>query len=179
MLGGGVICYKSKFQITVALSSTEAEFVAACDAGKQILYLRSILTELGYPQELPTVLYEDNMGALHMANAARPTKRTRHMDFKHFALQDWTEHDLLIMTAIATKHNCGDSFTKALGRIKFYEQTDVLMGRRTPRYSPQFDSSATKPIPGMPEEQVTDLPPLTETISSLLPTCTWLTAAAA
>ena len=57
MLGGGVICYKSKFQVTVALSSMEAEFVAACDTGKQILYLQSILTELGYPQDLSTVLY--------------------------------------------------------------------------------------------------------------------------
>ena len=42
-LAGGVIAYKTRLQPTVALSSTEAEFMAACDAGKMLLYTRSIL----------------------------------------------------------------------------------------------------------------------------------------
>ena len=195
MLGGGVICYKTKYQPTVALSSTEAEFAAACEAGKQILYLRSILFELGYPQYLPTILYEDNKGALHMANASRPTKRTRHMDMKHFALQDWTEHDLLTLKHIATKYNCSDTFTKALGRIKFYEQTDVLMGCRIPRYAPAFKDlkdthnlhnlknisrkGSLHDIDSLLPPATAPSPSLRDTISSLLPTCTWLTAAAA
>jgi hypothetical protein len=138
MLAGGVIAYKSKYQQTVALSSTEAEFTAASEAGKTTLYLRSILHELGFSQYLPTLLYEDNTGALHMANAQQPTRRTRHMDTKHFALQDWVEHDQIEITQIGTANNVSDAFTKALGRIKFYEQMDVIMGRRIPPYVPNW-----------------------------------------
>jgi hypothetical protein len=138
MLAGGVIAYKSKYQQTVALSSTEAEFTAASEAGKTTLYLRSILHELGFSQCLPTLLYEDNTGALHMANAQQPTRRTRHMDTKHFALQDWVEHDQIEITQIGTANNVSDAFTKALGRIKFYEQMDVIMGRRIPPYVPNW-----------------------------------------
>ena len=46
MYAGGVIAYKSKFQEVIALSTTEAEFVAACDAAKIILFFRSILDDL-------------------------------------------------------------------------------------------------------------------------------------
>jgi hypothetical protein len=138
MLAGGVIAYKSKYQPTIALSSTEAEFTAASEAGKTILYLRSILHELGFSQYLPTILFEDNTGALHMANAQQPTRRTRHMDTKYFALQDWVEHDQVELAQIGTALNISDAFTKALGRIKFYEQTDVIMGRRMPPYVPNW-----------------------------------------
>ena len=88
MLAGGIIAYKTKFQSTVSLSSTEAEFTAAAKAGKMALYLRFILTELGFSQYIPMIIYEDNMGALFMATADQPTKRTRHMDTKLFVLQD-------------------------------------------------------------------------------------------
>ena len=138
MLAGGVIAYKSKYQPTIALSSTEAEFTAASETGKTILYLRSILHELGFSQYLPTILFEDNTGALHMANAQQPTRRTRHMDTKYFALQDWVESGQVELTQIGTANNISDAFTKALGRIKFYEQTDVTMGRRIPPYVPNW-----------------------------------------
>eukprot|EP00590_Aulacoseira_subarctica_P011809 CAMPEP_0172428448 /NCGR_PEP_ID=MMETSP1064-20121228/46386_1 /TAXON_ID=202472 /ORGANISM="Aulacoseira subarctica , Strain CCAP 1002/5" /LENGTH=86 /DNA_ID=CAMNT_0013173241 /DNA_START=328 /DNA_END=584 /DNA_ORIENTATION=- len=52
-----------------------------------------------------TVLYEDNNGALMMANAQQPTRRTRHMDIKKFALLDWVEQDLLILKSIKTLEN--------------------------------------------------------------------------
>ena len=42
------------------------------------------------------------------------------------------------MEAIKTHYNLSDAFTKALRRIKLYEQTDVIMGRRIPPYSPIF-----------------------------------------
>jgi hypothetical protein len=53
-LAGGTIAYKTKIQPTVADFSTEAEFMAAYDAGKMILFVRSILWDLGIPQEAPT-----------------------------------------------------------------------------------------------------------------------------
>ena len=49
-LAGGTIAYKTKFQPTVGLSSTEAEFMAACDVGRMCLLVRSILWDLDVPQ---------------------------------------------------------------------------------------------------------------------------------
>ena len=60
------------------------------------------------------------------------------MDMKYFAIQNWCETDLLTLTQIPTHYNISDSFTKALGRIKFHQQIDVLMGRRVPIDSPIF-----------------------------------------
>ena len=115
---------------TVALSSTEAEFTAAAKAGKTTLCLQSISCKLGYQQHKPTTLYIDNHGALFMANAEQPTRRTRHMDTKTFAIQHWTKEEKLILKEVNANDNAADHFTKALGRIKFYEQTDILVGRR-------------------------------------------------
>jgi hypothetical protein len=73
MFAGGAIGYKSKFQPVIAHSSTEAEFVAACDMAKMILFFRSLLEDVGIAQQDATILFEDNNGALMMANAKQPT----------------------------------------------------------------------------------------------------------
>ena len=78
-LAGDTIAYKTKFQPTVALSSTEAEFMAACDVGRMSLFVRSILWDLDIPQEATTIAYEDNDGYTAMANAQKPTTRMRHI----------------------------------------------------------------------------------------------------
>ena len=88
LLAGGAIAFKSKCQNSIALSSTEAEFTAAAEAGKTILYIRSILRELGFDNHAPTLLYQNNMGAVFIATADQPTKRTWHIDTKMFAIQD-------------------------------------------------------------------------------------------
>ena len=132
VFAGAVIAYKSRIQKTIALSSTEAEFMAACDAGKTVLYLRTILEEMGVEQNEATLLFEDNQGALMMANAQQPTRRTRHLDTAAFALQDWVSRDLLNVTYIASHKNSSDGMTKPLSRILFYKHFDVLMGRLVP-----------------------------------------------
>ena len=136
-IAGGTIFYKTKFQDTIAMSSTEAEFTAAAEAGKYILYVRSILDQLGIPQDEATTLYEDNQGALLMANAQQPTKRTRHMDIKTFALQDWVERDLIRLKRINTSDNYADVMTKATGRTLFYRHMNYILGKIPPSYCRQ------------------------------------------
>jgi len=132
MYAGGAVGYKCKYQDVIAHSSTEAEFTAACDAGKLILFLRSILEDLGLEQKNATVLYEDNNGALMMANAQQPTRRTRHMDIKKFALLEWVEQDLLILQSVCTAENAADGLTKPLPKQLFYRHSDTILGKRVP-----------------------------------------------
>lgn len=134
-IAGGTVFYKTKFQDTIALSSTEAEFTAAAEAGKYILYVRSILDEIGLPQQEATILYEDNQGALLMANAQQPTKRTRHMDIKTFVLQDWVERDLIRLKRIDTSDNYSDVMTKATGRTLFHRHVNYIFGKIRPHYA--------------------------------------------
>ena len=78
-MAGCTIAYKCKFHPIIVGSLTEAEFMAAYDTGKMILFIRSILWDLGIPQEAATVLYEDNE-CTAMWNAQKPTPHTWHID---------------------------------------------------------------------------------------------------
>jgi hypothetical protein len=111
MYAGGVIGYKSKFQTVIAHSSTEAEFVVTSDTAKLILFYRSLMQDIGLEQKEATILFEDNNGALIMANAQQPTKRMRHMDIKYFALLDWVEQDILLLEHIKTSDNIAGCHT--------------------------------------------------------------------
>jgi hypothetical protein len=139
-LAGGVVAYKAKFQPTVALSSTEAEFMAACDAGRMCLFIRSILWDLDIPQEAATTVYEDNNGCTSMGNAQKPTARTRHIDIRYFALCEWIERDLIHLERIDTSINNADHLTKPLTRTLFHRHADFLLGHVPPAYSPVHNS---------------------------------------
>jgi hypothetical protein len=139
MLAGATVFYETRHQPTVALSSTEAEFAAAADAGKAALYLRSILNELGVEQLLPTVIYEDNNGARLMTNAQQPTRRMRHVELKQFAVLQLVKDEQIIFGDIGTAYNISDSLTKQTGRTKFHQHHDLLMGRLRPAYARPAD----------------------------------------
>ena len=76
-LAGGTIGHKCMFMPTIAGSSTEAEFMMAYNTAKMCLYIRSVLWDLDVPQEAATLIYEDNDACTAMANAKKPTSRTR------------------------------------------------------------------------------------------------------
>ena len=120
------------------MSSTEAKFTAACDAGKAILYIRSILNEIGVNQNEATTLFIANNGTLLIDNAQQLTRRTRHMDIKHFSILDWIERDLLIMKCVNTSDNSADALTKALGHNQFYRHTKYILGKIIPSYAAAF-----------------------------------------
>ena len=71
----GPISWKAARQGGVTLSSSEAEFVAASQAGKEVLYLRALLKGLACPQTQPTDRWEDNASCILMSE--NPTKGER------------------------------------------------------------------------------------------------------
>lgn len=134
-LAGGTIHYKCKFQNTCSLSSCESEFNAACEAAKAIKYIRSILEALDIEQMDATTLFIDNNGALLLADAKQPSRRTKHMDIKHFRIQEWVEQSIIAMKRINTTDNRSDALSKALTPRLFYRHMDKIMGRRIPKYA--------------------------------------------
>ena len=110
--------------------------MSASDSGKYALYLRLLLTDLGFTQSNPTTLLIDNTGAVFMVDAQAPTRRTRHVDIQYFALLEWSETKQIKATSIPTATNISDSMTKPTGRIKFHQHADLFMGRTPPEYVP-------------------------------------------
>ena len=137
-LAGGTIAYKTKLQPTIAQSLTKAEFMGASDLGKILLYVRSVLWDLGVPQHAASILYEDNDACTAMAMAQKPTPapRTRHMDIKYQVICEWVERDLLHLKRIHTTVNLADLFTKNLTTSLFYRHTDYVLGHVPPHYTP-------------------------------------------
>ena len=102
MLAGGAIAWLCRVQITISLSTTESEILSASDAGRLALYLRSVLADLGYPQHHATVIFEDNRATVLISQAAHPTRQTRHIDIREFALLDWNDCGLIILESLDT-----------------------------------------------------------------------------
>ncbi len=114
---GAAIAYKSKLQTVIATSLTEAEFVAAVHAAKTARYLWSILKDVGFAQQRPTVLYKDNEAAIAMINQCKPTTHSCHIDVQFFAIQEWCKQGDILMKHISGILNLANDSTKALGWI--------------------------------------------------------------
>ena len=84
--GGTTISWKTSKQKLVALSSTEAEFVAASDACKELCWIHKLSEELGEPAQKPTTLYRDNQGALKWETVG--VRNAKHISIrKNFVLE--------------------------------------------------------------------------------------------
>ena len=126
---GGAIVYRSKAQSITAQSSTEAEFLAAVTAAKTARFLRSVLKELGLEQCGPTPIYEDNASTIEIVNAQKPTERTRHIDIRFFAIQDWQHQTKdIILKHIPGVINPADDLTKPLGWVLHSRHARYIMG---------------------------------------------------
>jgi len=133
-LAGAPISYKCRLQQTIALSSTESELYAACDAAKYTKYIRSVLTYLGFPLLNPTPIYEDNAATIAVSNNERATKRLRHVDLRHFAILNWVQNGDITLKYISTSDNPADNLTKPLGEVLHSRHSDTLLGKRPPHY---------------------------------------------
>ena len=61
-IGGGAVSWSSRLQSLTALSTTEAEYVSAVEAGKEVIWMRQLLWELGFKLRGPSVLHMDKSG---------------------------------------------------------------------------------------------------------------------
>ena len=79
-MGTGAISWSSKRQYIIALSSTEAEYIAQTHAAKEALWLRSFLKEICGPQNSPLTINYDNQGAIALSKDNKFHSRTKHID---------------------------------------------------------------------------------------------------
>eukprot|EP00253_Pinus_taeda_P017386 PITA_17386 len=125
--GSGLITWNSKKQSVVALSSTEAEYVAVTSAGTQALWLRKILEEIGEKQVQPTVIYCDNVSAIKLAKNPVHHSGTKHFDMKYHFIRDLVQKKDIELKHINTQHQLADIFTKAVAKDQFLAIRDKIV----------------------------------------------------
>jgi hypothetical protein len=110
-IGGNLISWTSKKQHRLGTSSTHAEIMAASLAAKEVVYLRGILGDLGFAQNWPTELYEDNGGCIQIAKGEGGT-RSKHFELDDLYIQEKVGEDKVKMKYVASARNPADLLTK-------------------------------------------------------------------
>jgi hypothetical protein len=118
----------SKKAKIMALSSTEAEYIALFEGAKLISWARQFLADLGFPQNLPTIVFEDNKSTIHMVEQGTDRGKTKHMDVRFHYIRE-----LVLNGSIQLKHQStflmvADIMTKALPTEAFLRLRPLLMG---------------------------------------------------
>lgn len=117
-LAGGAVAWQSRLQRCVALSTTEAEFIAITEACKELLWLRKFLQELGFVQD-KYLLFCDSQSAIHLGKNSTFHSRSKHIDVRYHWIRDVLDAGLLELAKVHTDDNGADMMTKALPRSKF------------------------------------------------------------
>ncbi|XP_059073237.1 secreted RxLR effector protein 161-like [Cryptomeria japonica] len=126
-LGSGAVTWRSKKQTIPTNSTTEAKYVVAAQATKEIVWLRKILDDLQEKQTTSMPLLVDNNYAIQLAKNPRFHDHTKHINTKYHLIRCHVEVKTLHLQHCSTADQIVDIFTKALGRVKF-EQFRMLLG---------------------------------------------------
>jgi hypothetical protein len=102
---------------TTALSTAEAEYYSASTAATEVLYLRNLLEHMGFAQQAPTPVYEDNTACIEWGNhVIGGRERAKHIDIrKHFAHEVIQNGKMTVMLVrVPTASQLADILTKPL-----------------------------------------------------------------
>ncbi|KAL4312354.1 hypothetical protein GQ457_01G013740 [Hibiscus cannabinus] len=117
-LGGGPICWKSTVQPIVALSTTEAEYMAVVEAAKEALWLIGLVKELGLEQG-GVQLHCDSQSAIHLAKNQVYHARTKHIDVRFHKIRELIASGEILLQKVHTANNAADMLTKTVVTDKF------------------------------------------------------------
>ena len=121
------ISWASRKQSSVALSSCEAEIMAASEGAKEAVYFDSFLEELGHSDGKPVKMSVDNTGARDLAYNPEHHAKSKHILRRHFFVREMVEQMRLEVPYVNTADNEADFFTKPLCSKVFHAMRDVIM----------------------------------------------------
>lgn len=111
------VSWFSRKQGCVALSSAEAEYIAAATSVCDMINIKGLCYD--FKQKVDSILYVDNRGAIDMTNSYENSKRTKHIDTRYHFIKDLVMSKEIKILYIESKNNCADIFTKSLSYDHF------------------------------------------------------------
>ena len=140
---GGPVSWSSIMQDSSALSSCEAEYMAACEATKEAIWLRRLFKDLGYNDvsiktsgtltekeyegHLPLTIFEDNKGTICLSKNPVLHKRTKHIEIRYHFVRDRVLDGSVKLEYCPSEKNIADLLTKAINRKQFLALRDKII----------------------------------------------------
>ncbi|GJV52340.1 putative RNA-directed DNA polymerase [Tanacetum coccineum] len=125
-VNGNLVTWASQKQRVVALSSCEAEFIAATMAACQGIWLRRLLTEITKQRVPPVTLFVDNQSALELMKNPVFHGRSKHIDIRYHFIRECVENGEITVSHVCGKKQKADILTKALARVKHEEMRSLI-----------------------------------------------------
>ncbi len=134
---GCPVCWASKLQSQVALSTTEAEYIAMSQALRDVIPVMNLIQEMrekGFQVicTLPSIyckVFEDNSGALELARLPKLRPRTKHINVCYHHFREHVHKGLIKIFPISTKDQIAEALTKALAQNDFTHHRRYLCGK--------------------------------------------------
>ncbi len=129
------VLWCSKLQTEIALSTTEAEYIALSQSTRDLIPMRGLLAKLSAATKLIvsstttySTIFEDNKGCIELALAPKLRPRTRHIALKYHHFRSHVEQGHIRIQWIDTKNQLADIFTKPLPAPSFMALRLALLG---------------------------------------------------
>jgi hypothetical protein len=117
-LGSTVVSWFSRKQKSVALSSAEAEYMAASQASCEAIWLRKLLVGLFGHELRPTMIHCDNQSCIKLSENPVFHDRSKHIEIRYHFIRDWVQRGAVQLEYISTDEQIADILTKSLPRGK-------------------------------------------------------------
>jgi transposase InsO family protein len=125
-LGSAMILWQSRKQSSIALSTAEAEYIAACSASCKAIWLRKLLTGLFDLEMRATAILCDNQSCIKMTENPVFHNKSKHIEIRYHFIRDMVQRGALKLQYISTDEQVVDVLTKPLSRVKFEHFQDKL-----------------------------------------------------
>jgi hypothetical protein len=127
--GSNLIAWSARKQATISRSSTEAEYKAVGDATTEIIWVQSLLQELGISQPQPPILWCDNIGATYLSANPVFHAQTKQIEVDYHFVWERVSQKRLLIKFISSKDQLADIFTKCLPlqQFEFYRHNITLL----------------------------------------------------
>ena len=107
-IAGGAVTWQTQKQKSIALSTVEAEYMAACQAAKDAVWLRAFLIELGLNATAPTTIFCDSQGAMALAKNPEHHQRSKHIDLRYHFVREQVSSGTIALVYTSTTSMAAD-----------------------------------------------------------------------
>jgi hypothetical protein len=134
-LGSAMISWQSRKQSNIALSTAEAEYIVACSASYEAIWLRKLLTGLFDLDMEATTILCDNQSCIKMTENPIFHDRSKHIEIRYHYIRDMVQRGALKLQHVSTNEQVVDVLTKPLSHVQFehFRDTHGIVRKDLPR----------------------------------------------